>query len=72
MLIPNPNIKDNRIILLARHIEFIQDQKYHIKPLEMAELILEFLDNMYGQAYAQKIAEASADKRSFDPITDKV
>ena len=56
---------DPRVTKLADHIEFIQDRKYHIKPFEMAELIIEFLDNLAGEAYAHKIREATADTRSF-------
>lgn len=56
---------DPRVNKLADHIEFIQDRKYHIKPFEMAELIIEFLDDLEGQAYAHKIREAIADTKSF-------
>lgn len=56
---------DSRVNKLADHIEFIQDRKYHIKPFEMAELIIEFLDNLQGQAYAHKIRESMADAKSF-------
>jgi hypothetical protein len=56
---------DSRVNALAEHIEFIQDRKYYIRPFEMAELIIEFLDNLSGQAYAEKIRRASDDHRSL-------
>ena len=56
---------DSRVNALAEHIEFIQDRKHYIKPFEMAELIVEFLDNLYGQAYAEKIRRATDEDRSF-------
>jgi hypothetical protein len=56
---------DPRVVKLADHIEFIQDRKYHIKPFEMAELIVQFLDNLQGQAYAYKIQQSTEDARSF-------
>jgi hypothetical protein len=31
----------------------------------MAELIVQFLDNLQGQAYAYKVQQSTADARSF-------
>lgn len=60
---------DSRVNALAEHIEFIQDRKYYIRPFEMAELIIEFLDNLYGQAYAEKIRRATDEHQSFSGNT---
>ena len=49
--------KDYRVNELAEFIEHLQDVKYHIKPFEMAENIVSFMDNLRGKEYARKIEE---------------
>ena len=49
--------KDYRVNELAEFIEFLQDNKYHIKPFEMAEKIVEFMDDLRGKEYARKMQE---------------
>lgn len=49
--------EDYRVNELADFIEFLQDRKYHIKPFEMAECIVEFMDHIRGKEYARKMEE---------------
>jgi hypothetical protein len=49
--------KDYRVNELAELIEHLQDVKYHIKPFEMAEAIVMFMDDLRGKEYAKKIQD---------------
>jgi hypothetical protein len=49
--------KDYRVNELAELIENLQDNKYHIKPFEMATEIVIFMDNLRGKEYARKIQD---------------
>lgn len=49
--------KDYRVNELAEFIEHLQDIKYHIKPFEMAEAIVPFMDDLRGKDYAKKIQD---------------
>lgn len=49
--------KDYRVNQLAEFIEHLQDVKYHIKPFEMAEAIVVFMDDLRGKEYARKIQD---------------
>jgi hypothetical protein len=49
--------KDYRVNELAELIEHLQDVKYHIKPFEMAEAIVTFMDDLRGKEYARKIQD---------------
>lgn len=49
--------EDYRVNELADFIEHLQDNKYHIKPFEMAEEIVVFMDHIRGKEYARKIRE---------------
>ena len=64
--------EDYRVNELAEFIEFIQDRKHHIKPFEMAENIVEFMDNIRGKEYARKIQEYLKDSDSYKGEKDKV
>jgi hypothetical protein len=66
------NHKDHRVNLLADHIEFIKDRKYHIKPQEMAELIIEFLDDMYAKAYGQRVKDYLHESKMFLKKNNKI
>lgn len=57
--------EDYRVNELAEFIEYLQDIKYHIKPFEMAENIVQFMDDMRGKEYAKKIQEYLSHERSF-------
>ena len=48
---------DYRVNELAEFIDHLQDVKYHIKPFEMAESIVSFMDDLRGKDYAKKIQE---------------
>lgn len=62
---------DYRVNELAEFIEHLQDVKYHIKPFEMAESIVEFMDHIRGKEYARKIQEYVSNEYKFD-LNDKV
>ena len=47
--------KDYRVNELAEFIEHLQYVKYHIKPFEMSEAIVRFMDDLRGKEYARKI-----------------
>lgn len=49
--------KDYRVNELAEFIEHLQDVKYHIKPFEIAQEVVVFMDNQRGKEYARKIQE---------------
>lgn len=49
--------KDYRVNELAEFIEHLQDFKHHIKPFEMAEAIVVFMDDLRGKEYARKIED---------------
>ena len=49
--------EDFRVNELAEFIEFLQDRKHHIKPFEMAENIVRFMDDIQGKSYAMKMQE---------------
>ena len=59
--------KDYRVNELAEFIEHLQDVKYHIKPFEMAEAIIVFMDNLRGQEYARKIQYYVKSDHNFQP-----
>ena len=46
--------EDYRVNELADFIEHLQDIKHHIKPFEMAEKIVIFMDDLRGKEYARK------------------
>jgi len=48
---------DYRVNEVAELIEHLQDVKYHIKPFEMAEEIVKFMDDLRGKEYARKIQD---------------
>jgi hypothetical protein len=64
--------KDYRVNELAEFIEHLQDVKFHIKPFEMAEEIVTFMDFMRGKEYARKIQEYIKDNNSYKGEKDKV
>lgn len=64
--------EDYRVNELAEFIEHLQDNKYHIKPFEMAEQIVIFMDNIRGKEYARKIQEYLKDSHSYKGEKDKV
>ena len=64
--------EDYRVNELAEFIEHLQDNKYHIKPFEMAEQIVVFMDNIRGKEYARKIQEYLKDSHSYKGEKDKV
>jgi len=49
--------KDYRVNELADLIENLQDSKYNIRPFELAEQIVIFMDNLRGKEYARKIQD---------------
>ncbi len=49
--------QDYRVNEVAEFIEHLQDIKYHIKPFEMAEAIVLFMDDLRGKEYARKIQD---------------
>ena len=59
--------KDYRVNDLAEFIEHLQDVKYHIKPFEMAEAIVGFMDNIRGKEYARKIQDYVKSDHNFQP-----
>ena len=59
--------KDYRVNELAEFIEHLQDIKYHIKPFEMAEAIVLFMDDLRGKDYAKKIQEYVKQDYKFQP-----
>jgi hypothetical protein len=59
--------KDYRVNNLAEFIEHLQDVKYHIKPFEMAEAIVGFMDNIRGKEYARKIQDYVKSDHNFQP-----
>ena len=63
--------KDYRVNDLAEFIEHLQDVKYHIKPFEMAEAIVAFMDDLRGKEYARKIQDYVKSEHNFQP-KDKV
>jgi hypothetical protein len=63
--------KDYRVNELAELIENLQDNKYHIKPFEMATEIVIFMDNLRGKEYARKIQDYIKTQHNFDS-KDKV
>ena len=46
---------DYRVNELAEFIEHLQDVKYHIKPFELAESIVLFMDDLRGKEYTTKL-----------------
>ena len=62
--------EDYRVNELAEFIEQLQDNKYHIKPFEMAENIVAFMDDQRGKEYARKIQEYLS--HNTDPEKDRV
>jgi hypothetical protein len=63
--------KDYRVNELAEFIEHLQDYKHHIKPFEMAENIVQFMDHIRGKEYARKIQEYVNSEYKFNS-KDKV
>jgi hypothetical protein len=57
--------KDYRVNELAEFIEHLQDVKYHIKPFEMSEAIVIFMDDLRGKDYAKKIQEYAKEEKGF-------
>jgi hypothetical protein len=57
--------KDYRVNKLAEFIEHLQDVKYHIKPFEMAENIVLFMDDLRGKEYAQKMLKHLNEERQY-------
>jgi len=57
--------KDYRVNKLAEFIEHLQDVKYHIKPFELAENIVLFMDDLKGKEYAQKILKHLNEEKQF-------
>ena len=62
---------DYRVNELADFIEHLQDKKWHIKPFEMAEAIVVFMDYLRGKEYARKIQDYLKHDHNFQP-KDKV
>jgi hypothetical protein len=58
--------KDYRVNKLAEFIEHLQDVKYHIKPFELAENIVLFMDDLRGKEYARKIQDYINTQHNFD------
>lgn len=63
---------DYRVNELADFIEHLQDRKYHIKPFEMAEKIVMFMDDIRGKEYARKIQEYISHNHSAESDNNKV
>lgn len=63
--------KDYRVNELAEFIEHLQDVKFHIKPFELAERIVPFMDDLRGKDYAKKIQDYINTEHKFDS-KDKV
>jgi len=63
--------KDYRVNELAEFIEHLQDIKFHIKPFELAEQIVPFMDDLRGKDYARKIQDYLNTEHKFDS-KDKV
>ena len=59
--------KDHRVNELAEFIEHLQDVKYDIKPFEMSEAIVIFIDDLRGKEYAKKIQEYVKSDHNFQP-----
>jgi hypothetical protein len=57
---------DYRVNELAEFIEHLQDVKYHIKPFELAENIVLFMDDLRGKEYARKIQDYTNTQHNFD------
>lgn len=64
--------EDYRVNELAEFIENLQDKKYHIKPFEMAENIVIFMDDLRGKDYARKIQEYVKDSNDYLGKNNKV
>lgn len=62
---PIHNHKDYRVNKVADLIEHLMDYKYHIKPMEIAENVVNLMDELYAQAYAYKIKEYRENEKSF-------
>ena len=56
---------DYRVNELAEFIEHLQDVKYHIKPFELAENIVLFMDDLRGKEYAQKILKHLNEEKRY-------
>ena len=57
--------KDYRVNKLAEFIEHLQDFKHHIKPFEMAENIVLFMDDLRGKEYAQKMLKHLNEEKQY-------
>jgi hypothetical protein len=56
---------DFRVNEIAVLIEELQDYKYNVKPFEIANAIVKYIDQIYGQAYAKKLSEYMSHERDF-------
>lgn len=64
--------EDYRVNELAEFIEHLQDVKHHIKPFEMAEKIVIFMDDIRGKEYARKIQEYVSHNYSAESDNSRV
>lgn len=51
--------------MVADLIEHLRDYKYHIKSLEIAENVVNLMDDIRGREYAAKIKEQLNDYKTF-------
>ena len=57
--------KDHRVNEVADLIEHLQDIKYHIKPFELAEAVVQLIDDLHGKQYAQKIMKHINEEKNY-------
>jgi hypothetical protein len=58
--------KDYRVNMVSNLIIDLKDINYKIRPLEMAEKIVELMDRIYGMEYKNKVEHQIKDYKSFN------
>jgi hypothetical protein len=58
-------MKDYRVKMIADLIVNLKDQKYYIRPTELAENIVFLMDEIRGMEYANKINHYKEDYKAF-------